>query len=92
VAAVLLVAIPLSCQQGLRRATDGTAAMVTETVTDHLRVLSTHHPLDIESGGIHQVRPWFAGRLDFAPGAATRLGTKPTTSEARMRKLGIRRQ
>ncbi len=23
--------------------------------------------LGIESGGIHQVRPWFAGRLDFAP-------------------------
>src|SRR5947209_13571922 len=34
---------------------------------DHLRVLSSQHPLDVESGGIHQVRPWFAGRLDFAP-------------------------
>jgi anti-sigma factor RsiW len=66
-AALLLVVVPLSYQQGLRHATDGSAAMVTEAVTDHLRVLSSQHPLDVESGGIHQVRPWFAGRLDFAP-------------------------
>ncbi len=24
-------------------------------------------PLDVESGAIHQVRPWFAGKVDFAP-------------------------
>ena len=23
--------------------------------------------MEIESGGIHQVKPWFTGRLDFAP-------------------------
>jgi anti-sigma factor RsiW len=69
-AAWLLVATPLAYQQGLWRATDGAAAMVTEAVTDHLRVLSSSHPLDVEGGGIHQVRPWFAGRLDFAPEVA----------------------
>jgi anti-sigma factor RsiW len=42
-------------------------ALVTEVVNDHLRVLSSPHPLDIESGGIHQVKPWFEGKLDFAP-------------------------
>ena len=41
--------------------------MVTEAVNDHLRLLSSQHPLDIESGGMHQVKPWFEGRLDFAP-------------------------
>jgi len=41
--------------------------MVTEAVNDHLRILSSQHPLDIESGGMHQVKPWFQGRLDFAP-------------------------
>jgi len=42
-------------------------AMVTEAVNDHLRVLYSEHPIEIESGGIHQVKPWFEGRVDFAP-------------------------
>ena len=46
---------------------DRSEAMFTEAVNDHLRVLYSEHPVEIESGGIHQVKPWFAGRLDFAP-------------------------
>jgi|HubBroStandDraft_6_1064221.scaffolds.fasta_scaffold05458_6 anti-sigma factor RsiW len=42
-------------------------AMLAEAVNDHLRVLYSDHPVEIESGGIHQVKPWFTGRLDFAP-------------------------
>lgn len=42
-------------------------ALVAEAVNDHLRVLYSEHPIDVESGGMHQVKPWFAGRLDFAP-------------------------
>ncbi len=42
-------------------------ALASEAVGDHLRVLVSGHPLDIESGGPHQVKPWFEGRLDFAP-------------------------
>jgi anti-sigma factor RsiW len=42
-------------------------ALVTEAVNDHIRVVSGTHPVDIESGGIHQVKPWFTGRLEFAP-------------------------
>jgi anti-sigma factor RsiW len=42
-------------------------ALVVEAVNDHLRVLYSDHPLEVESGGIHRVKPWFAGRLDFAP-------------------------
>jgi anti-sigma factor RsiW len=41
--------------------------LVSEAVNDHLRVLYAEHPIEIESGGIHQVKPWFTGRLDFAP-------------------------
>ncbi|MFI5300347.1 MAG: hypothetical protein ACHREM_19845 [Polyangiales bacterium] len=41
--------------------------LVVEAVNDHLRVLYAERPIEIESGGIHQVKPWFAGRLDFAP-------------------------
>jgi anti-sigma factor RsiW len=36
-------------------------------VNDHLRLLAAQRPLEIESGGTHQVKPWFEGRLDFAP-------------------------
>lgn len=66
VAAVLLVALPLLYSRGLRSPVDG-RVMVVEAVNDHLRVLSSQHPLDVESGGMHEVKPWFAGRLDFAP-------------------------
>jgi anti-sigma factor RsiW len=41
--------------------------MVTEAVNDHLRVLYSEHPVEVQSGGIHQVKPWFEGRVDFAP-------------------------
>ena len=51
---------------GLRgRASDD--ALVAEAVNDHLRVLYSDHPIEVESGGIHRVKPWFEGRLDFAP-------------------------
>lgn len=42
-------------------------AMFGEAVNDHLRLLYAEHPLEVESGGVHQVKPWFSGRIDFAP-------------------------
>jgi anti-sigma factor RsiW len=42
-------------------------ALTAEAVNDHLRILARARPLDVETGDVHQVRPWFAGRLDFAP-------------------------
>ena len=55
-----------------RRGADNRVArlVVSEAVNDHLRVLYAERPVEIESGGIHQVKPWFAGRLDFAPAIA----------------------
>ncbi len=47
-----------------RRASD---FLVNEAVNDHLRVLYDAHATEVESGGLHQVKPWFEGRLDFAP-------------------------
>jgi len=41
--------------------------MVAEAVNDHLRVLYREHPLEVESSDSHTVKPWFTGRLDFAP-------------------------
>jgi anti-sigma factor RsiW len=38
-----------------------------EAINDHLRIMFSEHPVEIASGGIHQVKPWFAGKVDFAP-------------------------
>ncbi len=67
VAVMLLVAMPLYYERAAVRQANGTGGMVTEAVNDHLRMLYRQHPLEVESGGIHEVKPWFAGRLDFAP-------------------------
>jgi anti-sigma factor RsiW len=54
---------------GLRREPPSTDPLVAEAIADHLRVVYRDRPVDIESGGPHQVKPWFTGRLDFAPPA-----------------------
>ena len=43
------------------------ARLEDEAIADHLRVLVSQRPVEVESGGPHQVKPWFEGRLDFAP-------------------------
>ena len=40
--------------------------VATEAVGDHLRVLGAHG-LDVETNDMHNVKPWFAGKLDFTP-------------------------
>jgi len=68
IAMVLVVGAPLLYyERTVSRERHEQAGMVAEAVNDHLRLLTSLHPLDIESGGIHQVKPWFEGRLDFAP-------------------------
>jgi anti-sigma factor RsiW len=66
VAALLLVA-PFAREIMSPTSGEG-SAMVTEAVNDHVRLLQSQRPLEVESGGIHQVIPWFSGKLDFAPG------------------------
>jgi anti-sigma factor RsiW len=48
-------------------AVDPGEAIVREAVNDHLRILEPGRRLDVQSQDVHQVRPWFGGRLDFAP-------------------------
>jgi anti-sigma factor RsiW len=52
------------------------ASLESEAVNDHLRVLASQHPVEIESGGKHQVKPWFEGKLDFAPVVPAPEGTE----------------
>jgi anti-sigma factor RsiW len=66
-AVILLTAVPLYFAQGLLTGRAGGAAMVGEAVNDHVRILQRTQPLDVESRGIHDVKPWFTSRLDFAP-------------------------
>ena len=40
--------------------------VATEAVGDHLRVL-VGRGLGVEASDMHQVKPWFAGKLDFVP-------------------------
>ena len=40
--------------------------VATEAVGDHLRVLNSRG-LDVETNDMHNVKPWFAGKLDFTP-------------------------
>jgi anti-sigma factor RsiW len=41
--------------------------MLAEAVNDHLRVLYSERPVEVEGPDTHKVKPWFEGRLDFAP-------------------------
>ncbi len=71
-AALLTLAVVRTTDQ--RRSRGGAESpasdLASEAVNDHIRVVSSSHPVEIESGGIHQVKPWFSGRLDFAPRVA----------------------
>jgi anti-sigma factor RsiW len=40
--------------------------LASEAVGDHLRVLGARG-LDVEANDLHNVKPWFAGKLDFTP-------------------------
>jgi anti-sigma factor RsiW len=62
---LLIVRLPARPSAGA-----GPADLVAEAVNDHLRVVGSTRPIEIESGGIHQVKPWFTGRLEFAPRVA----------------------
>ena len=67
-AAIVLLAAPVAYyERAASRTAREQTAMVAEAVNDHLRLLASPRPLDVESGGLHQVKPWFGGRLDFAP-------------------------
>jgi anti-sigma factor RsiW len=64
---IAMVASRRSAERAMAKDAKDESALATEAVNDHLRVLYSERPLEVESGGVHQVKPWFSGRLDFAP-------------------------
>ncbi|BDG09508.1 anti-sigma factor [Anaeromyxobacter paludicola] len=66
-AAGLLVFAGLRTHQDRRGLDEARARLRVEAVNDHLRVLKSERPLEVQAGGAHQVKPWFEGRVDFAP-------------------------
>lgn len=66
-AGVLVAIVASAAVAGWLARRDPVERLVAEAVNDHLRVLAKAPALDVQSGDMHQVRPWLTGRLDFAP-------------------------
>jgi anti-sigma factor RsiW len=66
-ALVLVVALPVAYDRTVLAPTRASDALVAEAVNDHVRLVQSPQPLAVVSGGMHEVKPWFTGRLDFAP-------------------------
>jgi len=71
VAASLVLAVALGYSLRTRQE-HGMAILGIEAVNDHLRMLEGETPLQVKASDLHQVKPWFAGKLDFAPPLAFR--------------------
>jgi anti-sigma factor RsiW len=78
-AALAIAAGAVLVDRSLVRDRGALAAFTAEAVGDHLRVLEREPRVQIESGGSHQVKPWFEGKLDFAPSVPA-----PVTPEMRL--------
>ena len=64
-AALVLVALTVKTVPLLRPS--ASELTVREVVDDHLRSLTQNHLTDVLSSNQHTVKPWFDGRLTFAP-------------------------
>jgi len=68
IAATVLLALIVGWRQFSRVSGPSSTQLIASTLVDaHLRSLQPGHLTDVESTDQHTVKPWFDGRLDFAP-------------------------
>lgn len=65
-AGVTVFAVGLGLQQHAMRQSPA-EGMVDAVVTSHVRGLISNHAIDVASSNMHVVKPWFNGRVDYAP-------------------------
>jgi anti-sigma factor RsiW len=70
---------------------DGMTALGREVVAAHVRSLLQESPTQIASSEAHTVKPWFAGRLEFAPAVKDLAADGFPLAGARLDYIGERR-